>query len=98
MESYTIEMLSLDQESKDIQICLQTLLSIRAGTQPADREMGISWECLDQVPEVAEALFLVELEDKVEKYEPRAEIKDVLFQSLPDGTIRPHIIFVKKGG
>ena len=31
---------------------LTTLFSTRAGSQPADRDFGISWECLDELPEV----------------------------------------------
>ena len=98
MENYEMEMVTQDKESEDIMRCLHTLLGIRAGSQPADRELGISWECLDSPPETAEALFLVELEDKVEKYEPRAVVVEVTFRHLVDGKLRPHIIFAKKEG
>ena len=96
METYKAEMLSKDEESAEILRCLTTLLGIRAGSQPADRDLGISWECLDQPPETAEALFLVELEDKVEKYEPRAEVDDVSFWYSDDGKASPYIRFRRK--
>lgn len=98
MEDYKADMLTQDKDSADILRCLHTLLGIRAGTQPADRELGISWECLDGPPETAEALFLLELEDKVEKYEPRAEVSEVTFEHSADGKLCPHIIFRRKDG
>ncbi len=97
MHQYTAEILTQDEESRDILRCLHTLLGIRAGSQPADRELGISWDCLDGPSELAEALFLVELEDKVEQYEPRAEVIEVTFERLMDGKLCPHIIFGRKG-
>ena len=96
MENYTAEMLTEGEESREILRCLTMLLGIRAGTQPADRELGISWECLDQTPDTAEALFLVELEDKVERYEPRAEVADVTMEFQADGTMIPHIRIRRK--
>ncbi len=96
MENYTAEILTEDEESREILRCLITLLGIRAGTQPTDRELGISWECLDQPPDTAEALFLAELEDKVERYEPRAEVADVSMEIQTDGTMIPHIRFRRK--
>lgn len=69
---------------------LTTLFSTRAGSQPADREFGISWECLDEIPEVAESLFFLEAVKKVGRYEPRAEVSDVTY-SYDGGEIRPHI-------
>ncbi|MCI9591502.1 MAG: GPW/gp25 family protein [Lachnospiraceae bacterium] len=96
MVNYSMKWASDCSEAEDIMRCLRTLLNIRAGTQPADRELGISWECLDQLPETAEALFIVELEDKVAKYEPRAEILEVTFSYSETGIMIPHIIFGKK--
>lgn len=74
---------------------LTTLLSTRAGSQPADRDFGISWECLDEIPEVAESLFSLELTRKVERYEPRVEIRDIDFKYEQGGVI-PYIYFTRK--
>lgn len=86
-----------NEENQNILKCLKNLLNIRAGTQPMDRELGINWDCLDQLPEVAETLFMVELEDKVEKYEPRAQVKQVTFE-LSENGMEPYIIFTRKEG
>ena len=83
-------------DEKELQRTLATLFSTRAGSQPADREFGISWECLDEVPEVAENLFYLEAVRKVEKYEPRVEVKDIVFQH-EEGIMIPWIYFTGRG-
>lgn len=96
MAKYTAEMVGDDEKDQEILECLKTLLNIRARTQPADRDLGISWECLDHPGETAESLFLIELEEKVERYEPRAEIQEVTFENLSDGRLKPHIVFQRR--
>ena len=76
---------------------LTTLFSTRAGSQPADRDFGISWECLDELPEVEESLFALEAYRKVEKYEPRVEVKDIEFENA-QGLLIPHIYFTGREG
>ena len=39
-----------NREEKELVRTLNTLFATRAGSQPADREFGIAWECLDEVP------------------------------------------------
>ena len=43
------------EEEKELIRTLTTLFSTRAGSQPADREFGIDWSCMDELPEVAES-------------------------------------------
>ena len=95
MERYKITIENTENE-KELQRTLATLFSTKAGSQPADREFGISWECLDEVPEAAENLFYLEAVRKVEKYEPRVEIKNIIFQH-EEGVMMPHIYFTGKG-
>lgn len=76
-------------------LTLTTLLATRAGSQPADRDFGISWGCLDDIPEVAESLFYMEAVQKVEKYEPRVQISDIIYEHK-DGVITAHIFFTGK--
>ena len=56
-----------------------------------ERELGISWECLDLAPEAAEAVLMVELEQKIRKYEPRAELMEAEMKRLDDGTLQVHV-------
>lgn len=75
---------------------LTTLFGTRSGSQPADREFGISWECLDDVPEVSENLFYLEAVRKVGRYEPRVQISDMTFYPEPGGSMSVHIFFTGK--
>ena len=56
MNGVTVDLMSGREDREEILRNLNTLLGIRAGTQPVDRELGISWECLDLAPEAAEAV------------------------------------------
>ena len=60
---------------------MQTLLETRAGSVPVDRDFGISWECLDELPEVAESLFYQEVLKKEERYVPDVRIRKASFQA-----------------
>lgn len=82
-------------EEKELLQTLTTLFSTRAGTQPADRDFGIAWECLDNPPELAESLFALEAYRKVERYEPRVEIEDILFD-YGMGFMHPVLYFTRK--
>lgn len=72
----------------DIYRSLQTLLSTPAGTLVHDREYGIDWNGVDYPPDVAEAMLMAEVVEKVERYEPRAVIEDVIPEAAADGTLR----------
>ena len=91
MNGVTVDLMSGREDREEILRNLKTLLGIRAGTQPVDRELGISWECLDLAPEAAEAVLMVELEQKIRKYEPRAELMEAEMERLDDGTLQVHV-------
>lgn len=88
-------------EFDDIKLCLETLLSIRAGSQPLDRNLGINYEKTVGYPlPVAMNMLSLEIMQKVEQYEPRATIDRIEFEtSAEEGQLIPHIYFMKsKGG
>lgn len=93
-QRFKITITNTDNETELVRT-LTTLLETRAGTQPADREFGISWECLDEPFEVAENLFYLECVRKVERYEPRVEVKDMIFYH-EEGVLKVHIYFTGK--
>lgn len=76
---------------------LTNLFATRAGSQPADRDFGISWDCLDEPPEVAESLFYLEALKKVETYEPRVEISSMDFEYI-QGNVMVHMRFKQMEG
>lgn len=96
MINYELSMSGLSNRlEEELKRNLKALLETRAGTQPSDRNFGVSWDCLDEVPEAAESLFFLEVTSKVEKYEPRVSIKDIVFDNK-EGKIIPHIYFTGK--
>lgn len=85
------------EEFEDIKQCLETLLSIRAGTQPLDRNLGIDLDGIVGYPlDVAKNMLSLEIIEKVEIYEPRVEVESVDFEVNTDGLLKPHIHFVKR--
>ena len=85
-----------EEEFKDVILCLTTLLSVRAGSQPLDREFGIEYDGIVGYPDpIAQNTLSVEIMDKVSRYEPRAEVDSVKFTKGVDGQLIPHIHFVK---
>lgn len=94
-ESFKIMVENTEHEA-ELKRTLTTLFSTRAGSQPADRDFGISWECLDEAPEAAESLFYLEAVRKTEKYESRVKIRDITFDYTISGRTVPHIYFTGK--
>lgn len=87
------------EEFADIKQCVETLLSIREGSQPLDRNFGIN---LDQVAgyplDVAKNMLSLEIIEKVRTYEPRAEVDSVEFEANTDGQLIPHVYIMKAEG
>lgn len=96
MERYELSLMDINEElAEELKRNLTTLFGTRAGTQPIDREFGISWECLDEPPDVAESLFYLESCKKVDQYEPRVSIEDISFEKR-EGVMIPRIYFKRK--
>lgn len=91
MERFRIQIQGMENQP-ELMRTLTTLFSTRACSQPADRDFGISWECLDEVPEVAESLFCMEAEKKVARYEPRVQIEEITFET-GDGELMVQLFF-----
>ncbi|MDR1705734.1 MAG: GPW/gp25 family protein [Clostridiales bacterium] len=71
---------------------VRTLLTTRKGTQPLDREFGLSFSFLDDPTPVATAAIQNEVIQAVRKYEPRAVIKAVRFDNDPlNGKVYPTV-------
>lgn len=84
------------EEYADTRQCLETLLSIRAGSQPLDRELGIDFDGIVGYPaDVAKNMLSLEIIEKVGRYEPRVEIDTIEFEDNMEGLLCPHIHFIK---
>ena len=97
MEAYvTLEGFSLE-EFADVKRCLETLCSIRAGSQPLDRNLGIDYDSVVGYPiNVAENMLALEIIDKINTYEPRVEVNSVSFEHNANGQLIPHIYVTKR--
>lgn len=85
-----------EAEFADIKQCLETLMSIRAGSQPLDRNLGIDYDGIIGYPlNVAQNMLALEIIEKVSIYEPRAEVESVDFETSADGQLIPHVHVVK---
>lgn len=85
------------EEFANVKLCLETLMSIRAGSQPLDRNLGVDYDAVVGYPlNVAKNMLALEIIDKVNTYEPRVEVKSVEFKTGTDGQLIPYIHFKKK--
>ena len=73
-----------DKEEEKLRRELSMLLSTRAGRGAVIRDYGMSWQCLDAPPDVAESLFYQELLQKTEKYLPNIKIVGIEFVHNPE--------------
>jgi hypothetical protein len=79
-------------EQEDVLRCLRNLILTPAGTIPLDRDFGIDNSCLGYPIDVAQNVFAVELIDKVQKYEPRANVVEVSFTPDNNGRITAEVV------
>ena len=84
------------EEYADIKLCLETLLSIREGSQPLDRKLGINFDEIVGYPmNVAKNMLSLEIIEKVEQYEPRVEVDSIEYEDNADGLLCPHICLIR---
>lgn len=82
VKAYTGDKINLAPETREEEILqnLSMLLSTPKFTVPLDRDFGLSQRFVDKPLPVAEALFVSEILDAIEKYEPRVEVDGVTFE------------------
>lgn len=78
-------------EAEDILRCLRTLYSVRKGEQPLDRDFGIDYSFQDQPMNIAKNMFVLEVFEKTEKYEPRVSVEKVTYEFDINGQMIPAI-------
>ena len=75
------------REAEDIRRCLKNLYSTPAGSVVGDRDFGLSWAALDNVPVDAESTYALEVMQKTDRYEPRVKVTEVNFDEPGVATI-----------
>lgn len=79
-------------EVYDIKRCLETLYQTPEGSCPLDREFGINVDFVGMPMDVAKNLFAVEITDKTDRYEPRAMIGEINFNTDSDGQLKTEVV------
>lgn len=64
-------------EKEDITQCLRTLFATPTGTVATYRDFGIDWNCIDAPLPVAMNMIVIELREKIEKYEKRVTVNSI---------------------
>ena len=81
-------------QDRDVYNRLITLYGSRVGEQTLDREFGLNMDCLSLPAEAAEAKLTAEIIRKTKKYEPRAQVLEVSYETSrsQQGNIRPKVV------
>ena len=81
-------------QDRDVYNRLITLYGSRVGEQALDREFGLNMDCLSLPVEAAEAKLTAEIIRKTKKYEPRAQVLEVSYETSrsQQGNIRPKVV------
>ena len=86
-----------EKELEDVDECVSNLLSTIAGEQGLDRDFGIDTSGItDMTTEEAENMLTIEVIEKIDRYEPRAEVDDIEFIYSVEGRVSPKIYFKKR--
>lgn len=72
---------------------LSVLYTTPVGTVPFDREFGVDTEIVDLPIDLAKGRLIVEYTEKTRKYEPRATVLEVTFETDPQkGVLIPKVV------
>ncbi len=101
MTDFAPAQIVFDYENADdverIRRSVTTLLNIHAGSQPMDRNFGMSFDFVGSPLDVAANLYALEAEEKFKKYIPEAEIKSMEFSyDETEGRMIPHLVICRR--
>lgn len=74
-----------DDTAKSVIQNIALLLCTKKGTVPMYREFGIDMEFIDKPIGIAEAIAYKEVTEALERFEPRAKLKNLTFKSSKEG-------------
>lgn len=81
---------------EEMQRNLGLLYGTRAGTCPGDRNFGLDQDFESCPANVAQNLFALEVIEKTEAYEDRAEVLNIEYTQSEDGNLTPRVIIGPK--
>lgn len=78
---------------------VKTILNTPEGTVPLDRDFGLTQDYIDAPINQAKALFADDAVKKINRYEPRAEVDEILFSGdATAGNLKPTVRIKLKNG
>ncbi len=83
----------LEEMRRNLSLLYETV----EGTCPGDRLFGLNPSFLDAPMNVAINLFALEVIEKTQIYEEKAEIIDIEYEHSADGNLTPKIVIGQKG-
>ena len=86
----TIELMPMT-ETEEVLQNVRMIVGVWRSEVPLDREFGIDTDLLDAPMNVARTQLTASLMELIEEYEPRASLKEVMFEEGADGVINPVI-------
>lgn len=78
-------------EQQEIKRNLELLYTTAEGTCPGDRSFGLDMSFESYPVAAAQNMIALEVIEKTELYEPRAEVKNIRFLNKEDGCLMPVI-------
>lgn len=81
----------LAEGKEEIMQNLKTLLTTPAGSVAFDREFGIDTSFIDMPIEIAKARITAEYIEKINKYENRVKISEIIFETK-DNMLIPKVV------
>ena len=78
-----------EEQAASVKRNLAALYSTPEGTCPGDRSYGLDWSFLDYPLPTAQNMYAIEVIEKTQLYEPRAEVLNVDFTGSADGRLMP---------
>ena len=79
--------------TSDIAKTLKTIFSTPQGTVPFDRNFGIDISILDEPSNLAQGKLTVEFARKVQLYESRVKVKEIIFSIDDNNNLIPKVRF-----
>lgn len=77
---------------------VNTIVSTVIYSVPLFREFGVNTSFLDEPTPIVKARLIAEISEKVERYEPRVLVEEILFKAELDGKVIPTLIFSIRNG
>lgn len=73
---------------------VRMILATQKGTVPLDRNFGLSWDAVSAPPAVARARITTEVIQQINRYEPRAKVIKIQFETsnAVEGQLRPRVV------